>query len=72
MWSVCPQIARLFRVGRMLRLLQNFPRLRQLFETIIAALPSMGNVTALLLLVLFVGTIVGVELFGEVCTSLRL
>ena len=62
----CLQVARLLRVGRLLRLLQNFPRLRKLFETIILALPSMGNVTALLLLVLFVGTIIGMELFGDV------
>jgi hypothetical protein len=67
--SFIPQVARLFRVGRLLRLLQKFPRLRKLFETIISALPSMGNVTALLLLVLFVETIIAIELFGNVLPS---
>lgn len=67
--SFIPQVARLFRVGRLLRLLQKFPRLRKLFETIISALPSMGNVTALLLLVLFVETIIAMELFGDVLPS---
>jgi Ion transport protein len=65
--SYFTQIARLFRVGRLLRLTHHFPRLKKLFETIIYALPSMGNVTALLLLVLFVGTIIGMEMFGDVC-----
>jgi hypothetical protein len=64
--SYLTQIARLFRVGRLLRLTHHFPRLKRLFETIIYALPSMGNVTALLLLVLFVGTIIGMEMFGDV------
>ncbi len=59
-------MSRLFRVGRLLRLVQHFPQLRALFETIISALPSMGNVTALLLLILFIAAVTGVELFGDV------
>jgi hypothetical protein len=60
------QVARLFRVGRLLRLVHRFPQLRTLFETIISALPSMINVTALMILILFIAAIAGVELFGHV------
>ena len=60
------QTARLFRIGRLLRLVKRFPQLNQLMETLIRALPSMGNITALLVLVLFIGSIVGMELFGDV------
>ena len=59
------QIARIFRIGRILRLVKSAKQLRMLFKTVYAALPSMANVTALLLLMLFVGAVIAMELFGS-------
>ena len=64
--SAAKQVARLFRVGRLLRLVQRFPQLRTLFETMFSALPAMVNVTALMILIIFIAAITGVELFGSV------
>ena len=63
---VCVQADRVFRVCRTLRLLRRFPQLRTLFETFISAIPAMLNVTALMVLILFIAAVVAVDMFGSV------
>ena len=59
-------VTNLLRVLRMVRLLEHFPRLHKLAEHIVSALPSIWNVSALLFVVLYVGTLIAMHLFAEV------
>eukprot|EP00002_Diphylleia_rotans_P018406 TRINITY_DN3563_c0_g1_i4.p1 TRINITY_DN3563_c0_g1~~TRINITY_DN3563_c0_g1_i4.p1 ORF type:complete len:1670 (+),score=301.84 TRINITY_DN3563_c0_g1_i4:113-5122(+) len=60
------RVFRIFRVFRVLRLVQSTKSLYKLFRTLVYSLPSLVNVAGLLLLVLFVFSIVGMSVFGEV------
>ncbi|CAD8079150.1 unnamed protein product [Paramecium primaurelia] len=67
--SAGPQLARVFRVlrvTRLFRLIKSFEGLQKLIETAIYSLPAMLNVTALLFLVFFIFSILGVFLFGTI------
>ncbi|TMW68721.1 hypothetical protein Poli38472_006189 [Pythium oligandrum] len=55
-----------FRVGRLFRLIQSAPSLRQLFNTLLITLPSLVNIGGLLFLVFFIYAAMGVQLFAKV------
>lgn len=53
-------VARAFRIGRIFRLITKAKFLRVIFNTIIITLPSLANVGALMILLLFIFSILGV------------
>jgi voltage-gated sodium channel len=55
---------RALRVLRVLRLVSMMPSLRAVVDALLRALPAMGSVAALLLLVLYVGAVIATKLFG--------
>lgn len=63
--NVAP-IVRVFRIARVLRMIRQAQSLRVLFTTLFYALPSLLNVGALLMLVLFMFACLGISLFGTV------
>lgn len=70
--AVGPQLARVFRVlrvTRLFRLIKSFEGLQKLIETAIFSLPAMLNVSALLFLVFFIFSILGVFLFGTITSG---
>ena len=69
---VGPQLARVLRVlrvSRLFKLIKSFEGLASLIETLAFSLPSLMNVFALLLLVYFVFSILGVFLFRNIHTG---
>ena len=62
-------VMRACRIGRVLRLMQSAPGMRQLFDTLITTLPGLTNVGGLLLLICFIYAAVGVQLFALVSYS---
>ena len=58
-------ILRALRILRVLRLLGKVPRLRQLIESLLRALPSIGWVVFLLLMVFYIFGVMGTQLFGD-------
>eukprot|EP00327_Prymnesium_parvum_P044618 CAMPEP_0205857742 /NCGR_PEP_ID=MMETSP1083-20121108/3824_1 /ASSEMBLY_ACC=CAM_ASM_000430 /TAXON_ID=97485 /ORGANISM="Prymnesium parvum, Strain Texoma1" /LENGTH=1580 /DNA_ID=CAMNT_0053219251 /DNA_START=327 /DNA_END=5070 /DNA_ORIENTATION=+ len=70
------RVVRLVRVFRILRLFKGSKGIRDLITTIVISLPSLGNVGALLVVVTFIYSVVGVSLFtyvqrGELLTDDR-
>ena len=59
-------ILRVFRLGRVLRLINRAASLRMIFNTFLITLPALGNIGMLLLLIAFIYSILGVELFAYV------
>jgi voltage-dependent calcium channel L type alpha-1D len=59
-------IVRIFRVGRVLRLIKKASSLKIVFNTIIFTLPAMTNVGIILFLLIYLYAIVGVYLFAFV------
>jgi len=59
-------VVRACRIGRVLRLMQSAPGMRQLFDTLVQTLPGLCNVGGLLLLICFIYAAVGVQLFSRV------
>jgi voltage-gated sodium channel len=59
------QVLRLARVVRSLRLVRVLPRLQLLVDALLRSLPSFGWITALLMLLLYVYSVMGFALFGE-------
>jgi voltage-gated sodium channel len=57
-------ILRTLRILRVLRLLSTVPRLRQLTESLLSAIPSIGWISFMLGLVFYVFAVMGTELFG--------
>ena len=57
-------ILRALRIFRSLRLIKNLPRLRFLVESLLMSLPSIGWIFALLSLIFYVFSVVGVKIFG--------
>jgi hypothetical protein len=51
---------------RLLRLIKRSNRLQKIFNTIISSLPGIGNTGALLILLIYVYSIIGVQLFSEI------
>ena len=60
------RLFRLFRTARLLRLVRRAETLRRAFSTLIASLPSLWNIGALLVCTFFVFTIMGMQLFGSI------
>eukprot|EP00753_Platysulcus_tardus_P016906 PLAT6119.1.p1 GENE.PLAT6119.1~~PLAT6119.1.p1 ORF type:complete len:2075 (-),score=991.99 PLAT6119.1:205-6429(-) len=60
------QIARVFRIGRLLRLVNSAKDLRILVNTLYTSLGDILNVTLLYLLLFFMYAVIGSELFGEI------
>ncbi|BCJ90661.1 hypothetical protein IZ6_13960 [Terrihabitans soli] len=55
---------RALRVLRVLRLISIMPSLRAVVDALLRAMPAMGSVAALLLLVLYVGAVIATRLYG--------
>jgi voltage-gated sodium channel len=55
---------RALRVLRVLRLVSVLPSLRAVVDALLRAMPAMGSVAGLLLLVLYVGAVIATRLFG--------
>jgi voltage-gated sodium channel len=55
---------RALRVLRVLRLVSVMPSLRAVVDALLRAMPAMGSVAGLLLLVLYVGAVIATRLFG--------
>ena len=60
------QVLRALRVMRVSRLLSSVPSLRRVVEGFLRAIPGLGSVTVLLLLILYISAVMGTHLFGEV------
>ena len=58
-------VFRFVRIGLVLRIART-PKLRTVFNSVLLAVPSLINISALLLLMFFIFTIVGMQLFGHV------
>jgi len=58
-------VFRLFRVGRLLRLINKAETLRLLFWTLIYAAPSIMNIGLLIFVIFYIYAIIGMALFGE-------
>ena len=59
-------VIRSFRVARMIRLVRFAKPLRIIVDTLVAALPAMLNVSLLVMLVFFIYTVIGVQVFAKV------
>merc|ERR1719160_349434 len=57
---------RLFRIARLFRLIRFMKGLNQLFTAFLLSIPKLGNVTAILVLLLFLFAVLGVNLFSKV------
>lgn len=69
---VGPQLARVLRVmrvSRLLKLVKSLKGIQKLLETLILALPALMNVGALLILVYFIFSVLGVFLFSDITTG---
>lgn len=67
--SISPKqttIVRAFRIGRVFRLINRAKFLRIIFNTIIVTIPSLANVGALMILLIFIFSILGVQLFATI------
>lgn len=58
-------VFRLFRIGRLLRLVNKAATLRLLFWTLVYAAPSLWNVGILIFVIFYIYAIIGMALFGE-------
>jgi len=58
------QIAKLLRIGRVMRLIRRSPSLKVMMSSLISILGPISNVFSVLLLVFFVYAVIGVELFS--------
>jgi hypothetical protein len=59
-------VIRAFKIGRMFKLVRRFNSIKIIFQTLLITLPAIANVSSLLILLLFIYSILGVELFSEV------
>ena len=57
-------VLRALRILRALRLVSVVPRMRQVVQALFSAIPSMGTVILLLLLVFYIGAVMTTKLFG--------
>ncbi|XDV36595.1 hypothetical protein PO909_006341, partial [Leuciscus waleckii] len=64
------RIMRVLRIARVLKLLKMATGMRALLDTVVQALPQVGNLGLLFVLLFFIYAALGVELFGElVCNA---
>lgn len=59
-------VIRALRVLRVLRLVSIVPSMRKVVNALLGALPGMGSITALLLIVLYVAAVMATKLFGPI------
>ncbi len=62
---VCPLPLASARVARLIKLINKAKGLRTLFNTLISSLPAIFNVGSLLVLVMFIYTVLGMNIFGS-------
>lgn len=58
-------VFRAFRILRTLRLVKNVPKLRFIIESLLKAIPSIGWIVALLLMIFYVFAVLGTNLYGD-------
>jgi len=58
-------VFRIFRIGRMFKLVQSAKGLRALFNTFVMSLPAIANVGSLLFLLMFVYSVLGMNMFAD-------
>lgn len=64
------RVMRVLRIARVLKLLKTAEGIRKLLDTVAEALPQVGNLGLLFLLMFFIFAALGMELFGEInCSS---
>lgn len=59
-------IIRTFRIARVLKLIKRAKSLRMMFATFLITLPALGNIGGLLFLVLFLYSVLGMNLYSFV------
>jgi hypothetical protein len=59
-------IIRVFRVGRVLKLIKRAKSLKIVFNTVLVTMPALANIGGLLCLLLYLYSILGVYLFAEI------
>ncbi len=59
-------VIRVFRVVRVFRLIKSAPTLRRLTQTLLLSAPSLLNIGALLVVLFFMLSVLGVSLFGDI------
>lgn len=59
-------VIRSFRISRVFKIIRKYKSLRILFNTFIDAFPQLTNVGALLFLIIFVYSVLGMQIFGKV------
>ncbi|XP_061883383.1 voltage-dependent T-type calcium channel subunit alpha-1I-like [Entelurus aequoreus] len=64
------RIMRVLRIARVLKLLKMATGMRALLDTVVQALPQVGNLGLLFMLLFFIYAALGVELFGELVCNL--
>merc|ERR1719161_2816372 len=57
---------RIFRIARLFRLVRFAKGLNKLFTAFVLSIPKLGNVAAILFLLLFLFSVLGVQLFAKV------
>jgi voltage-gated sodium channel len=57
-------ILRMLRIFRLLRLVHKIPRLRNIVEAMLRAIPSIGWVSLMLMLIFYIFAVIGTNLFG--------
>lgn len=57
-------VLRALRVLRVLRLVSAFPQLRRVVQGLLSAIPSLGSITAILVVLLYVFAVIAAKLFG--------
>ncbi|KAH7463184.1 Sodium channel protein 60E [Phytophthora ramorum] len=62
-------LARVFRVTRIIRLVKSFKGIRHILITLYLAVPGLSNATSILVLMLFIYTTMGVQMFAKVALS---
>ena len=60
------RVVRVFRIGRVLRLVKAAKGIRKLLFALVISMPALFNIGMLLVLIIFIYSIVGMSLFGEV------
>ena len=59
-------LLRIFRVARVIRLLRHYRGLMTLINTLVTSLPALGNVMLLFMLLLFIASCLGMNLFSSI------
>lgn len=60
------RVVRVFRVGRLLRFFEAAKGIRRLLFSLMVSLPALVNIGALLFLIIFIYSVIGMSLFGNV------